>query len=339
MEFPATAGILGSILAGACVALLVPVLHSGCVEMAKTVRARARLRSGGEAGGEGSRTLLQKAKDMMWMLLEGGIPMLSRACASMLRFESISRKVEPMAIFLKAKGCQASARTILECLLAGAVVAVALLWLATGSLIAGILICLAIAWAIAAAAGKWVSDRDARILEELPDALGAIGIYYESGLTLIQAFEQVSNEVSQPLAGMLGGVSEDMEAGKSVDEALARLRESTNIEAISFVTVSMEIQQRTGGAFQPLLDGAARSVSESLEMQRFMEVKTAQSRMSAQIVSILPVVLLLIMALINPEYISSFFTTPLGIGVLIVAIALETTGVLLVRKILDLDLG
>lgn len=339
MEVTVVAGVVGTALAGACVGLAFSPVYSACAETMKSVRARARIRQGDETRSEEQESLPERLQAMATMLLEGGIPAFRKASAFLLRSGFVSKHLKPLVSLANAHGYAATPTTLMECLIPCALLVVLLAAAVAGSLAVGVVVCVALAMVIAMVAEKRASERDEKILEELPDALNAIGVYYESGLTLMQAFEQASEEVQQPLAGMLGGVSEDMKAGKSVDEALARLRESSDIKAISFVTVAMEIQQRTGGALQPLLEGAAKSVSESLEMERFLEVKTAQSRLSARIVSLLPVILLLVMAMVSPSYITGFFDSTFGMGVFLVAVSLEAIGVILVRKILDVDFG
>ncbi len=344
MEIQAVAGAASIVVYGVGVGLVAPVVFdwldgiSSSIDMKLRLRGRSR-DDGDEAGGSLVARFAGRVRAVVEMLLEEGIVPLSGVACRLLRFAPVVRSVDAVEFALRSRGMAASRSTVCECGIAYLAAHVLLLWLATGSLAFALVASAGVAWLIVTIAARRQEAMRESVAEAFPDALNAIGVYYESGLSLMQAFEQAGLETPGPLGEKLGRVSADMKAGASAEEALEHLRMSSDTRSMAFVAVALEIQQRTGGALKPLLFHAARNVSDSIEMKRFLEVKTSQARLSAKIVSILPVVLFLLMGAIDHDYIDGFFGSGSGIALFVVAVALETLGILAVRRILGVNTG
>lgn len=88
-----------------------------------------------------------------------------------------------------------------------------------------------------------------------------------------------------------------------------------------------------------VLDATADSMRASFDLARSLEVQTAQARMSARIVSILPLALVLLLSLTMEGYLASFFSSPEGFALLVCAVLMEVAGIMLIKRILGVDLG
>ena len=268
------------------------------------------------------------------LVLEGGVSGLARLSGILLRLPSIEAASRRIADVLVDRGVQASPETACQASVAALAVVLVAGLLVTGSpegaliLTAGAV--LLAAWRVHAAE----RHRRAALLGALPDALRALGVYYGSGLTLQQSFEQLGRDIDAPLGPLLGAVASDVRAGLRVGEALARLRTRGALRELSFASVAIEIHQRTGGSLQQLLDRAARDVADALALERELEVKTAQARLSAKVVSVMPVLVLLVLAAASPGYFASFLSSPMGLAMFLVACGLEVAGILAIRAIL-----
>jgi tight adherence protein B len=174
--------------------------------------------------------------------------------------------------------------------------------------------------------------------EQLPDTLAAIGMCFSAGLSLQQALAQTARETAEPLGSQLRRTVQDIELGHGIADALRGLETRTNCADLRFVLVALEIQQTTGGSLREILEGAALSISESFELARSLEVQTAQARMSARIVSIMPLALLAVLSVAMPGYLASFFSSSTGFMLLVGAVALELCGVFMIRRILSIEL-
>jgi tight adherence protein B len=161
---------------------------------------------------------------------------------------------------------------------------------------------------------------------------------FSAGYSLEQALTQTAQESPEPLAFELRKTASDMQAGCSVTEALQLLELRTQLPDLRFVSAALEIQHQTGGSLRDILDSAAQSVNDSFELHRSLEVQTAQARMSARVVSIMPIALVALLSLCMDGYLASFFSSFAGFALLVIAAAMEIVGIVLIRKILAIDL-
>ena len=85
---------------------------------------------------------------------------------------------------------------------------------------------------------------------------------------------------------------------------------------------------------QRILEAARQSVSDELELKRTLRTQTAQAKLSAQIVTVMPFALLAVFSLLSPGFLTPFFESPMGIALLAAALGMQAIGVSIVRKLL-----
>ncbi|MBQ6452968.1 MAG: type II secretion system F family protein [Coriobacteriales bacterium] len=183
------------------------------------------------------------------------------------------------------------------------------------------------------------SQREQRELlrQQLPLALRTISFALEVGYGLPQAFQQGEAAVREPLRSELMRLVWDFESGTSLEDGLRSLGARLRIPELRLVTVAFAVQHRSGGSMKSILDACCDSMRAQFQLQRDLQVQTAQARLSAKIVTLLPLGLFLAIAVLSPAYMAPFLGSPIGVVLLIVALLLDLAGVLVVRRILDLD--
>jgi len=167
----------------------------------------------------------------------------------------------------------------------------------------------------------------------LPAALAALSASVGAGQSSRQAFAYVAANLAGPLGDEFLQVVWDLDAGRNMDEALERLEERVPLPEMRLVCTAFALQQRTGGSLQRILASASRSVTESMGFQRSLEVQTAQSRLSARIVAIMPFVIMALVGLVSPGYVIALLTPGPGLMLLVVACGLDALGVVAIRRI------
>lgn len=185
---------------------------------------------------------------------------------------------------------------------------------------------------------RWLRDDRGymrSIREQLPGALRGLGASLSSGQSVQQAFTYIAGSTPAPLSEELLRVVWDMDAGKDFSEGLAALSKRLPIPEVSFLCTAFSVQQRTGGNIQDVLDAASRSLQDSFDLERELQVQTAQAKLSAKVVGITPFILLGVLLVITPSYITSFFGSPVGFAVFIVATTLDLVGFFCVRRIVS----
>lgn len=189
----------------------------------------------------------------------------------------------------------------------------------------------------------FASARKRRHLRELklgmPEALRLLSIALDAGTSLVKALEYAADNCSEPLAGELKRTVWDLKAGQGLDEALQGLRARTGGSEFAYLSAAMEIQHRSGGSLGEVLASVSDSLRQSAELEEELRTKTTQGRLSARIVAWMPLALAALITVLSPGYFGAFFSSPLGVALLVTALLLEVAGVLLVKRALAVDLS
>ncbi|MDR1185368.1 MAG: type II secretion system F family protein [Coriobacteriales bacterium] len=329
MAFITEAALSLAIIATAVsAALALPVVFAQGFQMLH--RSRLQTRVMGTEKGKGG---------LLARLGRRGIPVLRPLSCLLLRVSWIAMRCELCAKALRTRGTAADAKEICECMVAFFGLVATGVFLLTGMLVVALCgAALAVAY-LFGKAGRVLARWESRLVEEIPDALRSLGICFNAGYSLQQAFEQTAQDTPEPLGTELRQASFDVCAGRSIEEALATLEKRTKAADLRFVVVALEIQHRTGGSLQELLETVADAVLASADLRRQLAVQTAQAQLSAKVVTILPLVLVAALSLAMEGYLQTFFSSPEGLTILFVALGMEGIGVLAVRRILGIDLG
>ena len=186
--------------------------------------------------------------------------------------------------------------------------------------------------------GRRAERRASDLREQVPDALRTIDAAVCAGLGLPRALDYAARSTAVPLGPELSQVVWDVQTGQGLEEALERLKDRASVPELSFVVVAMEVQHRSGGSLHRIFEVASEAVAQSFDLERSLQVKTAQARLSARVVGVMPLLLLLLLALISPGYFQSFTGSALGVSMLLVAAVLDGIGLLVIRSIMEVEL-
>jgi tight adherence protein B len=127
--------------------------------------------------------------------------------------------------------------------------------------------------------------------------------------------------------------------GATPTEALDVFRHNEAVPELAFVSVALDVQHQSGGSIAPVLESATDSVSSELDLMRSLRVQTAQAKLSAGIVTVMPFVLVALFSLMSPGFLSPFFESFVGFLLLAVALLMQAAGVLCVRHMLKINGG
>jgi tight adherence protein B len=106
---------------------------------------------------------------------------------------------------------------------------------------------------------------------------------------------------------------------------------------VRFFVTALLIQKETGGNLAEILDGLARVIRDRFRIYREVRVRTAQGRLTAGILIALPIFMMLILSVLNPQYIGVLFTDPKGPVVLIIAAVMQLIGSAILWKIIHFE--
>lgn len=157
------------------------------------------------------------------------------------------------------------------------------------------------------------SVRAAKLVEQLPEALDLMARSLQAGLGLNEAFRTCAEEMPLPVAKEFGQVFEEVRFGREYREALQNLvkRNPTTFDLRLFVS-SVLMQRETGGNLIEILDAISTTIRGRFLFFAKVKAMTSEARFSALILGCLPIFVGTMVSFINPGYINSLFTDPLG---------------------------
>ncbi|HMO57499.1 MAG TPA: type II secretion system F family protein [Roseiflexaceae bacterium] len=187
------------------------------------------------------------------------------------------------------------------------------------------------------AAGKRVSKFNA----QLGDTISMMANSLRSGYSLLQSMELVSREAPQPTAAEYRRVVQEVGLGLSTEAALDNLLKRVPSDDLDLLITAVNIQMESGGNLAQILDTIGHTIRERIRIKGEIQVLTAQGRISAYVITGLPIVLAIMITVINPTYMSPIFTfglppdawccLPLASGVMIMV------GFFAIMKIVDIE--
>ena len=172
---------------------------------------------------------------------------------------------------------------------------------------------------------------------QLGDALILIANSLRTGYSFMQASDMVAQEMRPPISSEFSRAVKEMNLGVTIEDALGNLGKRINSEDLDLVLTAVLIQRQVGGNLSEVLDNIARTIRERVRIRGEIRTLTAQGRISGIIVSLLPVVLGLVIYLLNPEYVKLLFVHPFGKIMLGVAGLGQVIGIIVIRRIVDIE--
>lgn len=196
---------------------------------------------------------------------------------------------------------------------------------------------LAVGIALAAAPWWFVGmrrDQRMRKLEhQFPEALDMVSRAMRAGHALTVALRMCGDEMPGPLGPELREMSDEITLGIPFETALQGLAERIPLKDVSFLTAALLLQRQTGGNLAELLDKLAALMRERFKLLGDVRVKSAEGRMSAWILGLLPFAMGAIMSFINPDVTALLWTDPSGRTWLIRMAVLMAFGVFWITRI------
>lgn len=176
---------------------------------------------------------------------------------------------------------------------------------------------------------------------QLGDMLNLMVNGLRAGFSTLQAMEAVSRELPAPICDEFRRVVQEMQLGITMDEALDHLLRRINSEDLDLVITAINVQREVGGNLAEILDVISYTIRERVRIKGEISALTAQGRATAWVIAALPIVLVLLLFLLNREYVMQFFnpeTRSCGIPILALAGIMVVTGFIATQKIVAIDI-
>lgn len=180
--------------------------------------------------------------------------------------------------------------------------------------------------------------RAKQLNSQLPQALSLLSNGLRAGFSFPQAMAVVSKEMEAPIADEFSKVLRDNSYGKNMNEALEDLAKRTEDEDLDIFITTLLIQMQVGGDLSEILDTISGTIRERVKLKGDVHTLTSQSRMSAVIIGIMPIAIAGAIFMLNPEYIGTLFSDPLGLMMLGTAAVMMMIGIIALVKIVQVKI-
>ena len=183
--------------------------------------------------------------------------------------------------------------------------------------------------------GMW-EKRCGRIVDQMVDGMTIMANSIGAGLSVPQAMERVTENMSGPLTQEFTLALNQIRLGRSVEEALNEFGERIPRPDVQMFVSGVNILKETGGNLAETFATITTTIRERQKIERRIEAMTSQSIWQAIIVTCVPFALLLMFLFGDPTFVKPLFTRPLGWLALFFMLGLQAMGGLLMKKIVTI---
>ncbi len=179
--------------------------------------------------------------------------------------------------------------------------------------------------------------RSGRIQAQLPDVLMILASSLRAGHSFLQALDSVAKEIADPGASEFARTLSEIRLGRHADEALDALAERVGGQDLEWAVTAINVQRKVGGNLAEVLETVAATIRERQTIRRQIRVLSAEGRLSVTILFVLPFLIGLYLAVVNPDYLSALTGTVAGMAMLMTSAVLMVVGLAWMRKVIRLD--
>ncbi|MGH1356388.1 MAG: type II secretion system F family protein [Thalassovita sp.] len=186
----------------------------------------------------------------------------------------------------------------------------------------------------------WVNSkakkRMSMIEEQLPDAVELMVRSLRVGHPFSSAIQIVAKEVADPLATEFGMIADEAQYGRDVGEALKDMAERLDMQDLRFLAVAVTIQQQSGGNLAEILAGLTKVIRARFKLFRRVKAITAEAQWSGKFLSAFPLLALLAINVMDPNYYDNVLDHELFIPACIAVAGFLTVNLFVMRVLVDI---
>lgn len=172
---------------------------------------------------------------------------------------------------------------------------------------------------------------------QLVDTLVSMSNALKAGFSITQAFESVVKEGEQPIAQEFDMFLQQTRLGVSFSDGLTNMEKRVGSDDLSLVINAIETARKTGGNLTEIFEKIAHTIRERMRIETRIQTLTAQGRLQGIVVSCMPVVIGIALAIVDPGLMMPFVHSTGGMLIMGGVVLLIIIGGLVIQKIVDID--
>ncbi|HEV3498707.1 MAG TPA: type II secretion system F family protein [Bradyrhizobium sp.] len=179
--------------------------------------------------------------------------------------------------------------------------------------------------------------REKNFLKALPDAVDVIVRGIKAGLPLFESIKVVAADAPEPLRSEFLSIIETQAIGMPLGDACARLFERMPVPEANFFGIVISIQQKSGGNLSEALGNLSKVLRDRKKMAEKIQAMSMEAKASAAIIGSLPPIVMLLVYLSTPDYISLLWTHPTGQLMLVGCVIWMSIGIFVMKRMINFD--
>ncbi len=185
--------------------------------------------------------------------------------------------------------------------------------------------------------GYLKTRREKAFLTALPDAVDVIVRGIKAGLPLFESIRVVAADAPEPLRGEFLAIIETQAIGMPLGDACARLYDRMPVPEANFFGIVIAIQQKSGGNLSEALGNLSKVLRDRKRMAEKIQAMSMEAKASAAIIGSLPPIVMLLVYLSTPDYISLLWTHPTGQLMLVGCVLWMSMGIFVMKRMINFD--
>lgn len=173
--------------------------------------------------------------------------------------------------------------------------------------------------------------------EQVEEAMIYMSNSFKANPALPDAIQDVINSMGPPISQELSVLLKEYKLGTPLDHALINMQQRVPSRNLQLAVAALLIGRTVGGNIPKILEDIASTIRESFRLERVIDTQTAQGKMQAWVMGLMPAVVIGMFYLMDPELITPLFETLPGYLILAVAALLNVVGVVFILKIVRIE--
>jgi len=183
---------------------------------------------------------------------------------------------------------------------------------------------------------QW-KQRISGVDEQVEEAMIYMANSFKANPSLPDAIKDVTTSMGPPISEELGVLLREYQLGTPIDQAMINLQRRMPSRNLELGISALRVGRSVGGDISDILEDIADTIRESYRLEREIDKKTAQGRMQAWVMGLLPLGFLGFIYWYDPQLVTPLFENFVGYIILSVAAVLNVVGVYLIVKVVDIQ--
>jgi len=179
--------------------------------------------------------------------------------------------------------------------------------------------------------------RMAAFEEQLPDAIDSMKRALMAGHPFGAAIKLIAEDMEDPIAREFELTFADINYGNDLRRAMLGLLQRVPSMTVMALVTSVLVQKETGGNLAEILDQISKVVRGRFRFQRKVTTLSAEGRMSAWVLSLIPLVMFAMISITSPDYLPIMLEKESGQQLIAGSVVLAVCGIFWIRRIIRVD--